>query len=123
MPKEFSRIRRVEELLCRELAGLIETEMSDPRARLVTVTGADVSKDLHYARVYFTVVGSDAAHSAEAARALNHAAGFLRHRLRSLLDLRTVPALEFRYDENLEHARDLMELIESTRGPEAGKDE
>jgi ribosome-binding factor A len=115
MPKEFSRIRRVEELLCRELALLIEKEMSDPRVRLVTITGAAVSRDLHYARVYFTVVGSDAAHSGEAARALNHAAGFLRHRLRELLELKTVPALEFRFDENLEHARDLVELIESTR--------
>jgi ribosome-binding factor A len=123
MPKEFSRIRRIEELLCRELAGLIENEMSDPRARLVTITSADVSKDLHYARVFFTVVGSDAAHSAEAARALNHAAGFLRHRLRALLDLKTVPALEFRYDENLEHARELMDLIESTQTREPEQNE
>ena len=62
MPREFSRTRRVAELVQRELARLLEEEVSDPRIRLITITAVEVSKDLRHAKVYVTGMGKHAEH-------------------------------------------------------------
>ncbi|NIO42279.1 MAG: ribosome-binding factor A, partial [Burkholderiales bacterium] len=62
------------ELLKRELAILIQRELTDPRVYGVTLTGAEVSRDLSTARIYFTCPsGADGARQQTAA--LNKAAG------------------------------------------------
>ena len=79
MAREFSRTQRVADYLQRELAVLIQREMRDPRVGMVSITGVDVSRDLGYARVFFTVLGCDSEDEASGVtEALNKAAGFLR---------------------------------------------
>lgn len=56
MPREFSRTDRVADFIKRELALQIQNEMRDPRARFVTVTDVEVSRDLAHANVHVTVV-------------------------------------------------------------------
>lgn len=51
MPNEFSRSKRVAEQIQRELAGLIATEVKDPRAALAVVTDVEVSRDLSHAKI------------------------------------------------------------------------
>ncbi|MDH3691397.1 MAG: ribosome-binding factor A, partial [Gammaproteobacteria bacterium] len=58
MPKEFSRTRRVGELVRRELAVLIASELNDPRVGMVTITAVDITKDLRLAKVRVTCLGS-----------------------------------------------------------------
>ena len=59
MPKDFSRTRRVAQLLRRELAEAIAQHLDDPRVRKVTVTAVEVSKDLRHAKVFFTCLGDE----------------------------------------------------------------
>ncbi len=54
MPKEYSRIERIADLLQRELANLIQQEVRDPRLSLISVTAVNVSKDLAHAKIFFT---------------------------------------------------------------------
>ena len=54
MAKEFSRTSRIGEVIMRELAQMIQQEVSDPRVGMVTVSHVDVSSDLKYAKVYVT---------------------------------------------------------------------
>ena len=54
MPREYPRARRVEEQLKRLLAELVRREVKDPRIGLITITSAEVSRDLTHANVYFT---------------------------------------------------------------------
>ncbi|MCH8040224.1 MAG: ribosome-binding factor A [Nitrospinae bacterium] len=61
MPREFSRGRRIADLIQRELAILIQREMKDPRLGMVTINDAKVSRDLAFADVYFTVLGGNGA--------------------------------------------------------------
>lgn len=58
MGKVSPRVKRVADQLQRELAMLIQSEVSDPRVGMVSVTGVEVSRDLAYATVYVTVMGS-----------------------------------------------------------------
>jgi ribosome-binding factor A len=111
MHQETNRPRRVAHLLQREVADLIQREISDPRVHHVTITSVDVSRDLSQARVYFTCLDSDA-DPAEAEKALNHAQGYLRHHLKSRLDLRGVPHLRFIYDTSIERGARISALID-----------
>ena len=50
------RGQRVADQIQRELATLIQLEVSDPRVGMVSVTGVDVSRDLAHASVFVTVL-------------------------------------------------------------------
>lgn len=108
--KDSNRPRRVAELVKRELAEVIAREWHDPMAGRVTLTHAQLARDLSFARVYFTLLGGGDARVAE--QALNHACGFLRQRLAGRVRLRTVPALRFVFDESVERGARLAALIE-----------
>lgn len=113
MPKEFSRMQRVSELIRRELATIIAREMDDPRMRFVSVTAVDVSKDLRTAKVYVTQIDT-ATDAVLDIRALQKASGFLRRQLAAVLELKSIPALSFVYDNSIERGVDLSRLIEKS---------
>ncbi|HEY7775694.1 MAG TPA: 30S ribosome-binding factor RbfA [Kineobactrum sp.] len=112
MAKEYSRTQRVADYLQRELAQLIQQELRDPRIGMVSITSVDVSRDMGYAKVYFTRLGSDSAEEAkESAEVLNKAAGFLRTQLSRDSNMRSVPQLRFYFDGSVGRGRDLEDLI------------
>ncbi|MHB8256502.1 MAG: 30S ribosome-binding factor RbfA [Acidiferrobacterales bacterium] len=114
MRKETGRTRRIAELLQRELAVLIPRELGDPRLAQLTLTGVDVAPDLSHAKVYITQL-SGVANAPATLAVLNGAAGFLRHALRSRLDLRIIPELRFLYDESVERGAEISRLLERAR--------
>jgi ribosome-binding factor A len=114
VPKDFSRKSRIDVQLQRELTGLIRDELTDPRVTNVTVTRVDVSPDLRNARVLISVLGDDS-RIGDAATALNHAAGRLRHGLGVRTRLRYVPQLHFAGDVQLIEASRLNHLIRDAR--------
>jgi ribosome-binding factor A len=112
MAKEYKRTDRVADYLRKELATLIQKEMRDPRVELVSITDVSVSKDLGYARVYFTVLGKDSEDEAQdSAEALNRAAGFLRSQLSKDSSMRMVPQLKFLFDKSVGQGRYMEDLI------------
>jgi ribosome-binding factor A len=116
MAREFSRTQRVADYLQRELAVLIQQELRDPRIGMVSITGVDVSRDLAHARVYFTRLESDTESEArEATEVLNRSAGFLRSQLSRDSSMRSVPRLQFRFDESVGHGRAMEALISEAR--------
>ncbi|KTD64714.1 30S ribosome-binding factor RbfA [Legionella spiritensis] len=110
MSNEFKRTDRIAEMLQRKLAQIIPLEIKDPRLpNFVTISGAKVSGDLSYAKIYFTVFDEN---PQETADILNKAASYLRTALARSIKLRTVPQLHFVYDESIEYGRRLSKLIE-----------
>ena len=112
MAKEYSRTQRVADYLQRELAGLIQHEVRDPRVGMVSITGVNVSRDLGHARVYYTALDTESSDEAtETTEALNRAAGFLRSQLSRDSSMRSVPQLRFYFDSSVGRGRDLEDLI------------
>ena len=110
MPREFPRARRIEEQLKRLLSELVRREVKDPRVGLITITSAEVSRDLTHAKVFFTPFAGVG--NAEAAlEALRHASGYLRHQVRNLMRLRVAPELDFQIDDSVERGARLTALI------------
>lgn len=111
MPREFSRGRRVGDLIQQQLARLIQMEVKDPRVGLVTINDVKVSRDLAFADVYFTVMGVGDAEPAGAEEALQNASGFLRSQLAKTLTTRSTPRLRFHYDSTIEDGARISRAI------------
>lgn len=94
-------------------------EVKDPRvsSSLVTVTSCEVSGDLKYAKVYFSVFGADKDNIKEIKKGLYSAAGFLRHALAEKINLRITPELSFEYDNAMERGANISELLKQTAAP------
>lgn len=112
MPKQFSRSRRVADLVQKELAGLIQRQITDPRLGMITIASADISPDLKNAKVYVTSLGGEA-NVEELVETLNDMAGHFRYELAQVLSLRVVPKLKFVFDSSIERGSRLSALIDS----------
>lgn len=104
------RSQRVAELLHQEISRMVQFELKDPRLGFVTITGVDVTADVQFAKVFFTVVGSDDDRK-NTARALEKSTGFIRRQLGRRLHMRTIPELSFRYDDSLERGNRIEQLL------------
>lgn len=113
MPREFTRSDRVSDAIQRLLGQLIPQEIRDPRVGMVNINAVTVTRDMAYAKVYVTFVGSQSEESSqEAAAVLNKASGFLRTFLAKELSMRTVPKLQFIYDKSAIRGQELSFLID-----------
>ena len=110
MPREYPRARRVEEQLKRLLSELVRREIKDPRVGLITITSAEVTRDLTHAKIYFTPFAG-VGDAKAALEALRHAAGFLRIQVRNQMRLRVAPELDFQIDDSIERGARLTTLI------------
>ena len=109
------RTDRVSDLLRAELSQLLLREVHDPRVKLASVSGIDVSPDLRRAVVKVSVLGEEAQREA-AIEGLRHARGFLRTELAHRLRLRATPELIFELDRGAEHSQQISDLLESLHG-------
>ncbi|HUR40541.1 MAG TPA: 30S ribosome-binding factor RbfA [Verrucomicrobiae bacterium] len=114
MPREYPRTARINVQVQRELAEIIRDELRDPRVRGVTLTSVEVSPDMRHARIHVSVLALDGK-PAEAAAALNGAAGKLRMMLKHRLSIRHIPELRFHGDVTAASADHVNRLIRDAR--------
>jgi ribosome-binding factor A len=114
MPKEYPRTARLNAQIQRELADIIRDELRDPRVRGVTLTSVEVAPDMRHAKIHVSVLALDGK-PAEAAKALNGAAGRLRQTLKQRLKIKHIPELHFHGDATAAHADHLNRLIREAR--------
>jgi len=104
------RVNRVRHLLHRELSAIV-MQLKDPRTRMVTVVDAEISKDLGTARMFVSLVGSDA-EKEEAMAALKNALGFIRKEIARRVQLRYAPTIDVAYDDTAERAAHITALLD-----------
>ena len=109
MPKGYTRTDRIAEQIQREVAQLLRLDVKDPRVRMITLTGVEVTKDYSHAKVFYTTLDgvSDAVQ-----QGLEHASGYLRSQLAHSMKLRIMPQLHFIYDPSIERGAHLSQLID-----------
>jgi ribosome-binding factor A len=105
------RMRRVDEAMREVLSGAITSELKDPRVGFVTVTAVDTAPDLRHARVFVSVLGTDPVRR-RSLDALRSAHGYLQRRVADELRLKHTPTLDFVYDDTLDRAQRIEELLE-----------
>jgi ribosome-binding factor A len=92
----------------------ITRRLSDPRiSRMTSVTRVEVSKDIQYADVYVSVMGSEA-QARTTLRGLEAAYGKLQSLVADALPIRQVPILRLHLDESIKKGFETIQLIEKS---------
>jgi ribosome-binding factor A len=111
------RADRVAEAIREEVATFLREGAKDPRlVGMVTVTGVDVPRDLRTARVFVSILGTDAERAATL-DALASMRGHLRSRLAKTLSLRVAPEVQFQVDDSVARAARIESLLAQVRDP------
>lgn len=106
------RIERVNHMIRRELADLLQRYVKDPRlGNFVTVTSVDTSADFKYTRIYVSHL-DDPTRKEAILNGLRAASGYLRGELARRLDLRRMPELSFYWDDSIARGDYLLNLID-----------
>jgi ribosome-binding factor A len=102
---------RVAAAIREEVAGFLADGAKDPRVTgLVTVTGVDLTRDLRHAKVFVSVLGSDAERK-ETFEGLASIASHLKIRVGRALRLRVAPDIEFKADDSIARAARIETLL------------
>ena len=105
-----NRMERVKEDIKRELAVILR-EIKDPRlSPMTSVIACEVTKDMKYAKVYVSVMGSEEEKTATLG-ALKNATGFIKRELGLRLNLRGVPHPTFVLDRSIDYGAHINEII------------
>lgn len=116
------RIARIERQIKERIATALIHEIADPRLGFVTISRVEVDKELQHCQVYWSLLG-DATRQRLSAAALKNATGFLRREVARVLRTRTVPVIEFRFDESVAGAERMRHLLEELRAARGEADE
>jgi len=92
-----NRTRKVGDRIREEISELLLRRVKDPRIGFVTITGVELSPNLRYAKVYYSVVGTEEDRK-RAGQGLESACGFIKRELAGRLQLKFMPDIEFHYD-------------------------
>jgi ribosome-binding factor A len=107
----FKRATRVADQIRMEVADILMRKAKDPRVAAVTVTDAEITKDLRLARVFVSTM-LDPEHEREALAGLDKASGFIRSELGRRLHLRYTPELVFQKDTSGPRGNRLLSLLD-----------
>ena len=104
------KIERLNHTFMEEISRILMTEIKDEDIKFVTITGVDITNDLSYAKVYFTVL--DENKKVSTLKALNGASHFIRGKLSEKIEIRHTPELKFLYDESISYGNHIESIIE-----------
>lgn len=106
------RSERVAEAIRRLASEIIHSHLKDPRIRgLVTVTKAEVTADLRFAKIYYTTM-CDGKAKELVARGLKSAKNYIRKRIGDELKLRFAPDILLRIDKSAEYSKKIDKILE-----------
>ena len=106
-----NRTDRLNSLLKEVISDVIRQEVRNPHVNeLLTITHVEITKDLHYAKVYVSVIGSET-EKQETLMALNSAAGFIAVNASKKVVMRYFPALTFKLDDSVEKHMRIEKLL------------
>jgi ribosome-binding factor A len=111
------RANRVAEQIKKEITQMLREEIKDPRIGFVTVTGAEVTPDIRYAKVFVSIYGDDDI-KVQSMQALEKAKGFVRSELGKRIRLRYTPEITFKFDSSIEYGARIMKLLEEVKDTE-----
>ncbi len=109
------RIVRISEEVKKEISSIIQNDLKDPRLPdMVSIISCSVTKDLRYAKVFISVLGTDE-EKKNAISALKSAAGFIRRELGHRVQLRYTPEIHFELDTSIEHGIYINKLLDDAK--------
>ena len=117
----YQRIDRISEEVRREVDAIIREELNDPRVSgTFSVTRAEVTGDLRYAKIHVSVLENEKRD--ELIGALKNARGYIRKALGKRMIIRYTPELIFISDKNIEYGVHIASILADTVKAEEERD-
>ena len=104
---------RINDEMQRAMAEILRS-VKDPRVSeaFISVTGAEVTPDLKFAKIYYSALGMKSAEDKkEIAKGLKSSAGYIRRQVAQRLNLRITPELTFIEDTSITYGAHIAELL------------
>ena len=106
------RLAGIEKEMARVISKVLMEEVKNPKVKgLVSVTNINVTEDLKFADVYFSIMGQENANTDEVIEGLNQIKGFLRKRVAEEIEIRYIPEIRVKLDTSIEHAIKISKLL------------
>jgi ribosome-binding factor A len=112
--KEFSRKDRLADQIKREIADILQRVVKDPNLGFVTITDAELTNDLRYAKVFYSVLGDEES-QVKSGRILTKSRKMIQSELARRLRIRNVPLLSFHKDTSAEYGAHMEELFKQIK--------
>jgi ribosome-binding factor A len=113
------RIERLNSVIQQEISQLLREQVNDPRlTSLISITEVSTSSDLRHTKVFISTFG-DNVDKKEILQGFTAASGFLRRQLANRLQLRHMPELSFHFDDSIEHAAEVLKIIDEVASKDA----
>ena len=117
-----ARAERVQEAIRQEVSRIVQLEIKDPRLGFMTITKVELTNDLRFAKIFFSVLGEEKA-KALALKGLNSAMGYIKGLLADRVKLRFTPAIVFKIDDSMEHTKKIYDLLDKLKKERKGNEE
>ena len=108
--KKTRRTSRVGEMVRDALVEVLRHDLKNVNIGFASITGVDVSPDLHFARVYISGLNED--QTRDAVEQLQHARGAARRFLGQRIRLRYTPELDFKFDDTAMRASRIESILQ-----------
>lgn len=103
------KIDRLNDQFQEVISEILYKEVKDPDLKFVTITGCDITNDLSFCKVYFTVLNKD---KDETLKSLKNASSFIRGEISKRIEIRHTPELRFIYDESIEYGEKIEKILD-----------
>ena len=101
------KLERLGSTFAKVISEILAREVKDENVKLVTITGCEITNDLSFAKVYFTVL--DSSKKEETIKALEKSKSFIRGEISKRVD---TPELRFIFDESVEYGNKIEKIID-----------
>jgi ribosome-binding factor A len=100
--------------LKREISNIVHGEIKDKRLGFVTIMRLELTPDLRYARIFYSVLGQEKEQKATQ-EALESANPFIRRLIAQRIKLRFVPEIAFKLDRSVEYSVKVQEELDKIK--------
>ncbi len=105
------KTKRIGSDMAKVISNILLEEARDTLLKQITITAVEVTNDLSFAKVYFTSLNTTMSHQ-QLEKEMEEAQPFIRKLVAEKMDLRNTPKLKFLYDESIDYASHIEEVIE-----------
>ena len=102
------KIERLNNEFQEVISEILKREVKNPNLNFVTITGCDITNDLSFCKVYFTVLDKD---KDETLNELKKSASFIRGEISKRIEIRHTPELIFVFDKSIEYGNKIEKII------------
>jgi ribosome-binding factor A len=112
--REFKRQDRLRQQIKTEVADILQRTIKNPRIGFVTITDVELSKDLKYAKIFYSTLGTTV-EKADSARALVRTRLAVQAELAKRLRVRQTPHISYHVDKSLDYGDKIDSLLEQIK--------